>query len=55
MDYSHEKIYHFTCEKGSLLWSIAGTNIKVERKPVWYCTWCGHEHKLDHKDITLHA
>ena len=55
MNYSHEKIYHFTCEECSLWWSIAGTNIKVEKKPVWYCPWCGHEHKPDHKDITLCA
>ena len=55
MNYSHEKIYHFTFEECSLWWSIAGTNKKVEKKPAWYCPWCGHEHRPDHKDITLRA
>ena len=53
MNYSHEKIYHFTCDECELWWSIAGTNVIVERKPVWYCPWCGHEHKPIHKDITI--
>ena len=53
MNYSHEKIYHFTCDKCELWWSIAGTNINVEKKSAWYCPWCRHEHTVPYKDLTI--
>ena len=53
MNYSYEKIYHFTCDECELWWSIAGTNINVEKKSAWYCPWCGHEHNPVHKDLTI--
>ena len=55
MRYSHEIIYHFTCDKCELWWSIAGTNINVEKKQAWYCPWCGHKHTVPYKDLTILA
>ena len=55
MNYSHEKIYHFTCDKCELWWSIAGTNINVDKKAAWYCPWCGHKHTSPYKDLTILA
>jgi len=55
MEYSHEIIYHFTCDKCELWWSIAETNINVDKKPAWYCPWCGHKHTSPYKDLTILA
>ena len=42
---SVEHLYHFTCEKCNLWWSIALESDLKERK--WYCPWCGHKHDRD--------
>ena len=44
-----ELIYHFTCEKCKLWWSIATTD-PLDKK-TWYCPWCSHKHKPPHKEI----
>jgi len=36
-----EYIYHFTCDKCQLWWSIASQEELKERS--WYCPWCGHK------------
>ena len=53
MNYSHEKIYHFTCDKCELWWSIAGTNINVDKKAAWYCPWCGVDSYYDEGNIPV--
>ena len=51
MKYSHEKIYHFTCDKCELWWSVAAENMNMSKRS-WICTWCGHKHDVPHKDLT---
>lgn len=40
---SLEYIYHFTCEKCNLWWSIALTDKLKDLEHTWYCPWCGHK------------
>ena len=44
---SLEHIYHFTCEKCNLWWSIALESELKEREVAWYCPWCGHQHQKE--------
>ena len=39
---SVEYLYHFTCEKCNLWWSIALESDLIE--VAWFCPWCGHKH-----------
>ncbi len=48
MKYSIEKLYHFTCDKCGMWWSVASTNMVLYNK-IWICTWCGKQHKPPHK------
>jgi transcription elongation factor Elf1 len=48
MKYSIEKLYHFTCDKCGMWWSVAATNMVLYNK-TWICTWCGKQHKPPHK------
>ncbi len=45
MKYSKELIYHFTCDKCNLWWSIALESELNNRFKEWFCPWCGHKHK----------
>ena len=47
MHYNRERIYHFTCEKCEMWWSIGVENMNMERIS-WICTWCGHKHLPPH-------
>ena len=48
MKYSQETIYHFTCEKCSLWWSIA-TDGFLKDRPL-HCPHCSHHHNPPHLD-----
>ena len=56
MNYSIEKIYHFTCndfgDGCDMWWSIAMENFNPMLK-TWTCPWCSHKHKPAHRDISL--
>ena len=47
MRFSKETLYHFTCEKCDLWWSIAVENMKQSYR-TWYCPWCAHAHEPPH-------
>ncbi len=53
MQTSYETIYHFTCEKCNMWWSIAlsfnSDKLNSEKlliRKYWWCPWCGHRHIL---------
>jgi len=48
--YSIEKLYHFTCDKCKMWWSVA-TNELVMYNKTWHCPWCSHKHKPPHKEL----
>jgi len=52
MNYTREQIFHFTCEKCDMWWSIAMENFNLSLK-TWTCSWCGQKHLPPHKDKTL--
>ena len=47
MRYNTEKIFHFTCEKCAMWWSVAAENMNVSKRS-WICTWCGNKHSPPH-------
>ncbi len=51
MNYSTEKIFHFTCGKCELWWSIATEDMKMNSKSL-SCPHCHYTHKPPHTDIT---
>ena len=52
MNYTKEQIFHFTCEKCNLWWSIAAENINYGTPKTWTCPWCSHKHLPPHIDIS---
>ena len=50
MNYSKEHIFHFTCDKCELWWSIGVENIKMDGK-TWTCPWCSYEHLPPHFNL----
>jgi len=62
MNYSMEKLYHFTCTECNMWWSVAiDDTVRYEKRKwhrgeslleniSWYCTWCGHEHQVPHRN-----
>ena len=51
MNYSKEQIFHFTCERCDMWWSIAAENMDMNKK-TWTCPWCGHKHLPPHRDTS---
>ena len=49
MNYSKEQIFHFTCEKCDMWWSVAAENMHMDKK-TWICSWCGYKHLPPHRD-----
>jgi hypothetical protein len=50
LNYSKEHIFHFTCDKCELWWSIGVENIKMDGK-TWTCPWCSYEHLPPHFNL----
>ncbi|SVC84845.1 uncharacterized protein METZ01_LOCUS337699 [marine metagenome] len=54
MNYSIEKIYHFTCndfgDGCDMWWSIA-CEMNIDKK-TFYCPWCGHKHTPPHRNVS---
>ena len=60
MNYSVEKLYHFTCPECKMWWSVAiDDSVRHEKRKwhrneslveniTWYCCWCGHRHPVPH-------
>ena len=44
-----EQLFHFTCSKCKMWWSIAANNMVLYNKE-FYCPWCSHKQK--HKRVS---
>lgn len=53
MQYSHEMLHHFTCDKCTMWWSISAIAELFINKKAWWCPWCGQQHTPPHDDITI--
>ena len=58
MNYSVEKLFHFTCEHCSLWWSVAHVEpfdwpLTGNDDMSMTCPHCSHKHLPPHKDITI--
>ena len=57
MKYSEELLFHFTCDKCSMWWSIAVSDkwnpaqYFKNRLHSWFCPWCGYKHEEPHEKI----